>query len=88
MDNDNSQINERRMRKEISERDGYDKEWPWRDDTALITAARSGHTMAVKLLLERKADPLLESCPVNNLHVNAATAVKMSISVCKGIIWA
>ena len=40
--------------------------------------------MTVKLLLERKADPLLESCPVNNLHVNAATAVKMSISVCKG----
>ena len=84
LDNDNSQINERRMRKEIDERYGYDKEWSWWDDTALITAARSGHTMAVNLLLERKADPLLESCPVDDMHINAATAVKMSISVCKG----
>ncbi len=72
------------MRKEISERNGYDKEWTWRDDTPLIAAARSGHLAAVKLLLERKADPFLEACPLDDVHVNAAAAVKMSISVCRG----
>ena len=67
-------VNDRRMRKEISERNGCDKVWVWQDDTALIAAARSGHTAAVKLLLERKVDPLLEACPLDDVHVNAAAA--------------
>ena len=77
-------VSDRRMRKEISERNGYDKVWVWQDDTALIAAARSGHTAAVKLLLERKADPLLEACPLDDVNVNAAAAVKMSLCVCRG----
>ena len=36
------------------------------------------------MLLERKADPFLEACPLDDVHVNAAAAVKMSISVCRG----
>ena len=84
LDEDARAVNDRRMRKEISERNGYDKEWTWRDDTPLIAAARSGHSAAVKLLLERKADPFLEACPLDDVHVNAAAAVKMSISVCRG----
>ena len=77
-------VNDRRMRKEISERNGYDKEWTWWDDTPLIAAARSGHAAAVKLLLESKADPMLEACPLDDVNVNAAAAVKMSLAVCKG----
>ena len=61
LEDDKTQINERRMRKEISERDGYDKTWTWQDDTPLIAAARSGHAAAVKLLLDNKADPTLEA---------------------------
>ena len=33
LDEDARAVNDRRMRKEISERNGYDKEWTWRDDT-------------------------------------------------------
>ena len=84
LDRDKGTVNDRRMRKEISERNGYDKVWVWQDDTALIAAARSGHAAAVKVLLESKADPLLEACPLDDVHVNAAAAVKMSMCVCKG----
>ena len=84
LDADIGTVNDRRMRKEISERNGYDKEWTWWDDTPLIAAARSGHAAAVKLLLESKADPMLEACPLDDVNVNAAAAVKMSLSVCKG----
>ena len=44
----------------------------------------SGHAAAVKLLLESKADPLPKACPLDDVHVNAAAAVKMSLCVCKG----
>ena len=84
LDADKGTVNDRRMRKEISERNGYDKVWIWQDDTPLIAAARSGHAAAVKLLLESKADPLLKACPLDDVHVNAAAAVKMSLCVCKG----
>ena len=85
LDRDKGTVNDRRMRKEISERNGYDKVWVWQDDTPLIAAARSGHTVAVKLLLERTADPLLKACPLDDVNVNAATAVKMSPCVCRGM---
>ena len=84
LDADKGTVSDRRMRKEISERNGYDKVWIWQDDTPLIAAARSGHAAAVKLLLESKADPLLKACPLDDVHVNAAAAVKMSLCVCKG----
>ena len=35
-------------------------------------------------MLESKADPMLEACPLDDVNVNAAAAVKMSLSVCKG----
>ena len=38
----------------------------------------------MKLLLERKADQLLKACPLDDVNVNAAAAVKMSLCVCKG----
>ena len=44
LDRDKGTVSDRRMRKEINERNGYDKVWVWQDDTALIAAARSGHS--------------------------------------------
>ena len=35
-------------------------------------------------MMESKADPMLEACPLDDVNVNAAAAVKMSLAVCKG----
>ena len=31
-----------------------------------------------------RRDPLLEACPLDDVHVNAAAAVKVTLCVCKG----
>ena len=47
---------------------GYDKEWTWDDDTALVAAAREGHAHVVAELLVRGANLHHRSCPEDDLH--------------------
>ena len=39
--------------KEVEEKCGYDKEWDWYGDTALIASARAGHDEIVRIELQQ-----------------------------------
>merc|ERR1712002_621418 len=55
---------------------GYDKEWEWFGDTALIAASRNGHFNIVKALLLAGADPTLSSCPTDDVYETAEQAAE------------
>lgn len=79
LDKDPKQLDARRKRREVEEKHGYDKEWTWDDDTALIAAARNGHVEVVQHLLVRGADPLCKSCPEDDVHETALQAVETKL---------
>ena len=71
-----SDLNERQRWTEVTEKMGYDKSWEWFGDSALIAAARRGHVEIVAELLLNQADPMLESCPYDDIYVNALGVAK------------
>ena len=65
-------VNASRRWTEVQEKWGYDKSWEWHGDTALVAAARCGHSAVVRYLLaEGLADPTLESCYIDDQHDSA-----------------
>ena len=58
------------------------KSWEWHKDTALIAAARGAHLHVVKYLLERHADPTLESCESDDVYDDAASATEKAMRRC------
>ena len=71
-------IDEFRRRREVEEKWGYDKEWTWDDDTALVAAAREGHLEVVAELVARGANINHKSCPTDDVHQTAITAAAAS----------
>lgn len=58
---------------------GFTKEYEWFDLTPLATAARKGQDDIVQYLLEQGADPTLEGCPEDNVHLNALSAANEAL---------
>eukprot|EP00933_Yihiella_yeosuensis_P044433 TRINITY_DN3955_c0_g1_i1.p1 TRINITY_DN3955_c0_g1~~TRINITY_DN3955_c0_g1_i1.p1 ORF type:complete len:429 (-),score=40.99 TRINITY_DN3955_c0_g1_i1:566-1852(-) len=77
-------VDSRRKRLEVEEKFGYDKEWSWDDDTALITAAREGHHEIAYHLLLHGASPTVKSCPQDDVHETADDAAKKQQKIISG----
>jgi len=58
---------------------GFTKEYEWFDLTPLATAALKGHHNIVQYLLEQGADPTLEGCPSDNVHLDALQAANKKL---------
>jgi len=71
-----STLNGARKWTEVQKKWGYDNDWTWFGDTALIAAARLGNLEMVRLLLLAKADPFLESCPSGDKYETALKAAE------------
>ena len=60
-------LDERQHWKEIQDHYGfYEKEWEWWNASALMRAANKGDVEMVRLLLWNQADPMLESCYIED----------------------
>lgn len=59
---------------------GFTQEYEWFDLTPVATAASKGHHDIVQYLLEQGADPTLEGCPDENIHVSALEAANQELS--------
>ena len=75
-----SVLNQARKWTEVQEKYGYDKQWDWFGDTALIAASRNCHLDVVKYLLLQGADPNLESCPYDDQYESAEKAAKSQLN--------
>ena len=76
LDEDPAALESFRRRREVVEKWGYDKEWTWNDDTALVAAAREGHAHVVAELLVRGANVHHRSCPEDDVHETAEGAAQ------------
>ena len=56
---------------EVQEKHGYDKQWTWNTDTALIAACRMGHLDIVNFLLSKGANVFASSCLSEDVHETA-----------------
>ena len=63
-----SVLNGARIWKEVQEKYGYDKEWDWHGDTALIAAARAGHDQVVRIYLQILFSALLLLIIINTCY--------------------
>eukprot|EP01084_Bolivina_argentea_P121354 215044_1 len=71
-------LNKRQRWTEVQEKFGYDKSWEWYGNSALIEASQRGFTDIVKVLLLNGANPILESCPTEDVHHTALKAASNS----------
>eukprot|EP01083_Nonionella_stella_P030859 84564_1 len=64
-------LDKRRRWTEVEVKWGYNKDWEWFGDSALIVATKHQSVDIVKELLLNQADPMLKSCPSDDVYNTA-----------------